>query len=161
MADFEVFVAEASPALLRLAFRLTGDRQLAEDLLQAALWRVVKHWEPASNSPIAYARQVLVNLATDGWRKRRRLPSEVMTGWLPDAIVPETTDAFGDRQVLVAALRALPRRQRTALVLRYWEDLSVEQTAQLMGCSAGTVKSTCSKGLQRLRGVLEEAGAHR
>lgn len=152
---------DASPGLLRLAYRLTGDTHLAEDLLQAALWRVVRRWSRASDNPVAYARRALVNLATDDWRRRRRQPSEVLDGVTHDSETASPDSAAEDRDSLVQALRTLPARQRTALVLRYWEDLSVEQTAALMRCSEGTVKSTCSKGLERLRGVLEELGATR
>lgn len=161
-ADFDEFVVAASPRLLKLAYRLTGDRGHAEDLLQICLWRVARRWRTARENPVGYARRVLANLAADGWRRRRRYPLEVPTAdildvansgeWTPQA-------AIDDREVLLRGMRLLPARTRTILVLRYWEDLSVEETAILLGCSVGTVKSTSSRGLERLRAVLERMEA--
>lgn len=157
-ADFDAFVRQSTPQLLRLAFRLTGQREAAEDLLQLAYVRVAGRWSRARDSPFAYTRQVLVNLSTDRWRQRSRRPEEVNLEGVP-AIAAAAVADLGERDELLRALRALPPRQRTVLVLRYWEDLSVEQTAALLGCTAGTVKSSSSKGLARLRDVLQTEGA--
>jgi RNA polymerase sigma-70 factor (sigma-E family) len=160
--EFDEFVLIASPRLLTFAYRLTGDRQDSEDLLQSALLRVAKNWRSARGNPVAYARKVLVNLAKDGWRRRGRRPAEVPTGEadaLGDLLHPQSAAGFEERDALLAALRELPLKMRTVLVLRYWEDLSVEETAQLMGCPAGTVKSLAARGLKRLRAVLETQGA--
>lgn len=153
-ADFDEFVLGSSPLLLALAYRLTGDRHLAEDLVQTCLWRMAKHWPTARENPMAYARQVLVNLAKDGWRRSRRQPPEVLD---PD---PMSNDSVAsslteDRELLLTALRELPPRQRTVIVLRFFEDLSVEETAGILRCSPGTVKSSTSRGLARLRNVLQ------
>ena len=152
---FDRFVAEASPALLRTAHRLTGDAHLAEDLLQSALWRVARQWNRASENPVGYARRTLLNLATDNWRSRARRVVEI-PGVVPDLV---RTDSQGADDRLLAALAALAPRQRAVVVLRYWEDLSVEETALLLGCSSGTVKSTASKALTHLRTHLQTQGA--
>lgn len=155
-ADFDDFVRQSSSQLLRLAFRLTGQREAAEDLLQLAYVRVAGRWGRARDSPFAYARQTLVNLATDRWRQRSRRPEEVHLEGVHATAAPATD--LGERDELLCALRSLAPRQRAVLVLRYWEDLSVEQTAELLGCTPGTVKSTSSKGLARLRDVLQTEG---
>lgn len=161
-AEFEAFVVAASPRLLALAFRLTGDHQHAEDLLQSCLWRVARRWSAARDNPMAYARQVMANLAKDGWRRRSRRFVEVTTD---DPVAyrgshpVEQETGFEDRDVLLAALRTLPAKVRTVLVLRYWEDLSVDETAAVLGYAPGTVKSTAARGLQRLRTLLEQRGA--
>jgi RNA polymerase sigma-70 factor (sigma-E family) len=158
---FDAFVSAASPRLLRLGYRLTGDRHAAEDLLQLALWQVAKHWPRARDNPVAYANRTLVNLATDGWRRRARRPEELGVGSPPEHGAPSGTDQIDDRHILIDALRRLPPRQRAVVVLRFWEDLSVDDTAALLGCSTGNVKSTSSRALERLRAVLEPEGAHR
>ena len=160
-AAFDAFVAASSPSLLRLAYRLTADVHLAEDLLQGALWRVAKQWSRAREHPGAYARRTLVNLAADARRHRRRRPVEVGLDDLGDRADRAPVDQLEDRDVLLAALRDLPPRQRTVVVLRYWEDMSIDETAALLGCSTGNVKSTASRGLERLRGVLTAEGAIR
>jgi RNA polymerase sigma-70 factor (sigma-E family) len=150
--DFEDFVIGRSAALLRTAVLLLGDRDDAEDLLQTALLRVARHWPRALDNPDAYTRRVLVNLAYDHSRRRRRHPESLEA--VPDVASADDATAE-DRDILLDALRALPERQRATVVLRFWEDLSVADTAALLGCSEGTVKSTTSKALVRLRGVLD------
>lgn len=164
-AAFRDFVAERGPALLRTAFLLTGDRGRAEDLLQTALERVYRRWgrlgRGSMDYPHAYVRRTLANLATDCWRRRVVLIEEP-TAELPDIALADSTDAVDARQVLWTALLSLPQRQRAVLVLRYWEDLSEAETAAVLSCSAGTVKSQASRGLRRLRDSLsvdEENGA--
>ena len=151
--DFDEFVVAASPGLLLLALRLSGDRGDAEDLLQTALWRVARNWPVSGGNPVGYARRVIVNLQTDSWRRRRHGHREISVAVMPERPADEPPTA--ERQALVAALFRLPPRQRTIVVLRYWEDLSVEDTAAMLGCSEGTVKSTASRGLERLRQFLE------
>lgn len=155
--DFDDFVREASPQLLRLARRLTGDAHLAEDLVQMALWRVARRWHRARDSPAAYARTTLVNLTTDHWRARAVRIQEV-SGVVPDTPSRAEQPGSGD-DALLGAIRKLPPRQRAVVVLRYWEDLSVEETASAMGCTTGTVKSTASKALAQLRRHLEPTEA--
>jgi len=154
-SDFEEFVLARSGALLRTAYLLTGDRQHAEDLLQTALWRVSRRWGTARNNPHAYARRTLVNLAHDRRRRLMRRPAEVGDDLELRAVADPAPEQVLDRDVLVRALRGLPRRQRVAVILRYWEDLSVEEAAEAMGCSTGTVRSNASRGLARLRELPE------
>lgn len=153
MADvdgFAAFVAARSARLARIAFLLTRDRDLAEDLLQTALAKAWLAWSRIHGDPESYVRRILVTTYTTWWR--RRWNSET-----PSHTVPETadnadpTDHVDQRELLWQALARLPKRQRAVLVLRYYEDLSVEDTADVLGCSAGTVKSQASKALARLR----------
>ncbi|MFJ9950125.1 SigE family RNA polymerase sigma factor [Kitasatospora sp. NPDC091207] len=152
--DFEEFVAARSPRLLRMAWLLTGDPHLAEDLLQTALAKVWPRWERISiDRPEAYVRRVLVNSHVSWWR--RRWHGELPHGELPEQ--PTGSDPFEELvvgQVVAAAVRALPPRQRAVVVLRYFEDLSVEETAEALGCTTGTVKSQTHRALQALRGKL-------
>jgi RNA polymerase sigma-70 factor (sigma-E family) len=150
-ADFDEFVIGRSSALLRTAILLTGDRHDAEDLVQTALLRVARHWSRALDNPEGYTRRVLVNLAYDRSRHRKRRPERL--GPPPDSVA---TDDYGeDRDDLLRLLRQLPERQRATVVLRYWEDLSIAETAQILGCTEGTVKSATSKALAHLREALD------
>jgi len=150
--DFEDYVRGRSSSLLRTAHLLTGDRSDAEDLLQVALERLSRHWRRLDGDPDAYVRRTMVNLATDRWRLRNRRPQQARGELLDEH--PHGADPH--RQVeqrldLVRALRTLTPRQRAVLVLRYFDDLSEADTARAIGCSIGTVKSTCSRALARLR----------
>ena len=145
-------LAERGDHLLHAAIALTGSRVDAEDLLQAAIERLLRR-RPRVDDLEAYLRRILYNLAADGWRRRgawhrvpRPLPSQPSDGAGPDPVT--TVDL---RDALVRALRELPPRQRSVVVLRYWEQLTQAETAELLGCSEGTVKSTASRGLSRLR----------
>ena len=155
---FDTFVEGRSTALLRTAYLLTGDRGHAEDLLQTALLRTARHWSRARDAPEAYARRVLINLSRDRIRWLIRRPREVPMP--PETDGPRATDAGYEqvvqRQVMVRALAALPTRQRQVIVLRFFEDLSIEQTAESLGLSAGTVKSYTSRALARLRELLAD-----
>ncbi|GAB2584860.1 SigE family RNA polymerase sigma factor [Streptomyces capparidis] len=155
--DFDEFVTARGPRLLRVAWLLTGDAHLAEDLLQTVLAKVWPKWRRiAQDSPEAYVRRALVNTHASWWRRRWR--GEVPHGELPDAAADG--DPFGDvdlEQTLAAAVRSLPVRQRAVIVLRFFEDLSVEDTAEVLGCSPGTVKSQTSKALRTLHGQLPPA----
>ncbi len=154
--DFDEFVTARSGALLRTAVLLLGDRDEAEDLLQTAFLRVARHWSRALDNPDAYTRRVLVNLAHDHARRRRRHPeSPAPELERLSTAQPAAESTIETRGELLSALRALPERQRATVVLRFWEDLSVAETASLLGCSEGTVKSTTSKALARLRHVLD------
>ena len=155
-AEFEAFVRARSTALLRTAYLLTGDRGAAEDLLQTTLLRVARRWSTARTAPEAYARTVLVNLSHDRRRALFRRPREAPLPPDPDLMtgVDQNLDRVAERGAMVRALAALPIRQRQVLVLRYFEDLSVEETAQLLHCTPGTVKAHASRGLARLRDLL-------
>lgn len=145
----DVFVAERGSALLATAVFLTGSRVAGEDLLQAALERLMRKWHRVRGDPEGYLRRMLYHLAVDQWRGRRRQPEVLMD--VDPGSQPDATDRVHLRQVLLQALAALPPRQRVVLVLRYWEELSEAEIATTLGCSAGTVKSSASRGLARLR----------
>jgi RNA polymerase sigma-70 factor (sigma-E family) len=149
MADqavFDDFVDSRSPALLRTAFLLTGDRGLAEDLLQTALVKAWSAWNRIDD-PEPYVRRILTTTYVSWWR--RRWHGEVPTDALPE--LQHEDGPIGDREDLWAALGRLPRRQRAVVVLRYYEDLAEAQVAEVLGISVGTVKSQASKALARLR----------
>jgi RNA polymerase sigma-70 factor (sigma-E family) len=152
---FRDFVVGRSPSYLRTAYLLTGDWGHAEDLLQTSLAKVYRAWGRLRDHDNldAYVRRVMVNTRTSWWR--RAWKAEHPTAVLPDAPGPDVVDATGDRDRLRRALLDLPPRQRAAVVLRHYEDLGEAETARLMGCSVGTVKSQCARGLARLRDTLE------
>ncbi|MET7749668.1 SigE family RNA polymerase sigma factor [Micromonospora sp. NPDC005367] len=156
----DVLVAERGHALLATAVLLTGSRVAGEDLVQAALERLMRNWNRVHGDREGYLRRTLYHLAVDRWRLRRRRP-EVLAEVEPPS-QPDGTDALHVRQALIQALAELPPRQRAVLTLRYWEQLSEAEAADLLGCSVGTVKSSASRGLARLREltagwVLEDA----
>jgi RNA polymerase sigma-70 factor (sigma-E family) len=156
--SFETFVDGRSTALLRTAYLLTGDRGHAEDLLQTALLRTARHWSRARDAPEAYARQVLVNLSRDRIRSLFRRPREAPMPADPDTLrtVDGGYERVAERRVVVRALAELPIRQRQVVILRFFEDLSVEQTAELIGSTTGTVKTHTSRALARLRELLAD-----
>jgi len=149
---FRAFVEARSRALLRSGWLLTGDWQAAEDLVQTALAAAWPRWASLTRAeaPELYVRKIMVTTFLR-WR-RRRWNGEITTGEVPDHRAGG--DAFGQVDVrlsLAAALDCLPARQRVVIVLRYFADLSEAQTAAVMGCSAGTVKSHSAKAMSRLR----------
>ena len=157
--DFADYVRAGERHHKRLAFLLTGDLDEAEDLLQSAYAKVYPRWDRirAYESPDAYLRRVMVSLRTSWWRRHRN--REWTTDRLPEmGGIPDAAADVAGTQTLLAALRRLPERQRAAVVLRHWCDLSEAETAETMGCSLGTVKSTTSKGLAHLRSALGQAG---
>jgi RNA polymerase sigma-70 factor (sigma-E family) len=164
--DFERFVAERTDQLLRTAFLLAGDAAEAEDLVQETLLRVARHWPrvAAMEYPGAYARQILVNLALRdrGRRARRSVELAAPPGApaldLADRRAEDDLRTVDARAELIAALNSLPARQRAVIVLRYWDELPEAEVAALLGCSVGTVKSTASRALARLREAT--AGHH-
>ena len=146
---YDEFVAARSSRLLRLAYLLTRDWALAEDLLQAALVKAWFAWTRLDGEPEAYVRKVIATTYVS-WR-RRRWTRELSHGDLPERAAPDGTGAVEDRLGLWPALGRLPARQRTVLVLRFFEDLSEQQAAAVLGVSVGTVKSQTSKALEKLR----------
>ena len=152
-ASFEDFVRARSNSLLRTALLLTGQRRAeAEDLLQLALERAYRHWPRicGSEGPERYVRRILASASADRWRRLARRPEQAIPiGGGP--VVPDRTAEVADRDYLLRALAALPLRQRAVLVLRYFDDLSEAETAAMLGCSLGTVKSQAARGLARLR----------
>jgi RNA polymerase sigma-70 factor (sigma-E family) len=157
---FREFVAARGQALTRAAYLLTGDQQLAEDLLQNVLSRVAGRWERllAKGSPEAYIRTSLYREYVS-WL-RRRPNSEIPTDVLPEPASSATTTDFADlttlRLSLERALGKLTRKQRAVIVLRFYEDLSEADAARVMGCSVGTIKSQTHRGLARLRAVAPD-----
>jgi RNA polymerase sigma-70 factor (sigma-E family) len=160
--EFSAFVRASRAGLLRSACLLTaGDPHLAEDLVQTTLARMYVAWPRVTHSGnrLGYAWRVLVNAHIDEVR-RPRWRRERSFGELPDSPAPSPPPDGPDADRVRAALAGLPARMRAAVVLRHWLDLSVEETASLLGCSEGTVKSQTAKGTARLRELLLTAGAH-
>ncbi len=152
VGELELFLAERGKHLMRTAVLLTGHREAAEDLLQTALERLLRHWGRIEGDPEGYLRRTLYNLAADGFRKQgrwRRRVAQVQN----DAAQPpaDATTEVDVRDALVRLLMQLPPKQRAVLVLRYWEQLTEAETAEALSCPEGTVKSATSRGLQRMR----------
>ena len=151
--DVARLLAERGDHLMRAAIALAGGRADGEDLLQAALERLLRRWSRVRSDPEGYLRRTLYNLAADGWRRRgalqRKLPL-LHTGRDGDTST-KAVDAVDLRDALGRALAQLPPMQRTVLVLRYWEGLTQAVSAELLGCPEGSVKSATARGLRRLR----------
>ena len=145
--DFEEYVAARMPALLRTAYLLTGNPHDAEDLVQTALVKAVPAWKRISGNPDAYLRRVMVNENISRWRRRRG--REVLVNATPDAghDDPDAASALALQQ----ALASLAPRQRAVIVLRYFEDLTEREAAEVLGVALGTVKSQARDALLRLR----------
>ena len=151
-AAFHEFVAARSASLFRTALLMVGgDHQLAQDLLQESLVKTYVAWPRlrAVANAEAYARRVVVTTSISWWR--RRSSHERPMDPLPELVVADLADSVAGRLDLWPLVQALPPRQRAAVVLRYCEDLSEAQTAELMGCSVGAVKKNASVGLAKLR----------
>ena len=150
--SLERLLAERGPRLMRVAVALTGSRADGEDLLQAALERVLRNWRRVESDPEGYLWRTLYHLAADGWRRRGRWRAR-LAELRAQAPVPAGEDAgmVDLRDELVRLLHQLPPRQRAVIVLRYWEQHTEAETAALLGCSEGTVKSAAARGLRRLR----------
>ena len=153
-AAFDQFARARTAGLLRFAFLLCGDRDKAADLVQDALERAAVAWPRIINrdDPEAYVRRIIVNRNVSIWRRTRR---ERLVAETPE-VGYESPDPHDAR--LWAELAKLPARQRAVLVLRFYEDLGAAETAAVLGCSVGTVKSTTSRGLARLRERLDGYG---
>jgi RNA polymerase sigma-70 factor (sigma-E family) len=152
-AAFTEYFAARSGAMRSTAFLLCGDWHRAEDLVQVAFTKLYLHWNRVMRheSLDPYVRQVLIRTYIDDGRKarwRREQPQAATSD------VPSVPDPSDDRVMLVQALAEVPARQRAVLVLRYWEDLSVEETATALRCSPGTVKSQAARGLVTLRNLI-------
>ena len=152
--DFREYVVSRRGILEREAYLLVGDTHLAQDLVQTTLAKAYVSWKRVRESeyPDAYVRRILINTNTSRLRKRRI--REVLTDTAvetQDAYVAQPAGADTTRVDILRALMALPKRQRTAVVLRYWADLPEAEVAAAMGCSVGTVRSQSSKALAKLR----------
>ena len=152
--EFTEFAAIASPRLRRTAFLLCGDWHTAEDLAQTTLAKMFVSWRRVSqlDAVHAYATRTLVNsyLAS----RRRKRAAELLLSRLPERSVQQPEPEPELRLMVLDALATLPAKARAVVVLRYWEDLSIEQVADLLGCSPGNVKSQSARSLDKLRAVL-------
>jgi RNA polymerase sigma-70 factor (sigma-E family) len=151
---FAEFIAACGSSLSRTAYLLTGDHYRAEELLQSALVRTAPHWHRVvrGGNPEGYVRRAMINEQVSWWRRRQRTIDR------PPERVPvadESAEA-ADRMTMAAALAQLPARQRAVVVLRYYHDYSVDEVAEALGCSPGTVKSQAHHGVKRLRELLPE-----
>jgi RNA polymerase sigma-70 factor (sigma-E family) len=160
-SEFERFAALHADALLRSAYLMTGDRGEAEDLVQECLLRLARQWPRVRSMehPGAYARRVLFNLILDGGGQRARRRTELLAvrTTAGHGRTDQTTPALETHLELVQALGGLPVRQRAVLVLRYFADLPANEVALILDCSPGTIKSSTSRGLERLREALDTA----
>ncbi|HZI97841.1 MAG TPA: SigE family RNA polymerase sigma factor [Actinomycetales bacterium] len=161
-SEFRGFVIARGSALVRSAYVLTGDQQLAEDLIQSALEKTARHWGSIrfAGAAESYVRRTMYRDQVSIWRRRR--VNEDLTDVIPEPRRPESAgDQVEERLDLAQALNRLGRRQRAILVLRFYEDLTEREVAELLGISVGTVKSQTFKALHRLRvasGDLAPAG---
>jgi RNA polymerase sigma-70 factor (sigma-E family) len=149
--ELERFLAERADHLLRTAVLLAGSREGGEDLLQTAVERLLRRWRRFDGDPEGYLRRALCNLAIDGHRRagRWRLKEGLVRAGLRQ--VPDAASEVDLRDALVRLLWQLPARQRAVLVLRYWEQLTDAESAAVLDCPEGTVKSAGSRGLARMR----------
>lgn len=159
---FVAFVDEHGRTLHRVALLLTGNVHRAEELLQVTLERTYRSWHRASDGdPLVYARRVLANARIDTWRRSRRLvPLADEAVYAGLGARPDASRHVEVRDELVRALRTLPVKQRRVVVLRHLLDLSEAEVAEELDMPVGTVKSTASRGLARLRTVLTMPAAH-
>jgi RNA polymerase sigma-70 factor (sigma-E family) len=155
---FRDYVAARAEAVRFTAYLMCGDWHEAEDVAQSAFIKLYLAWHRIDHSESldGYVRRIVTRTFLNGrrqlWRRRERLTNEPPETPAVAAPGPE------QRMLLWAALAKVPPRQRATLVLRYWEDLSVEETARVLGCSVGNVKSQCARGLRTLRELLERQG---
>jgi RNA polymerase sigma-70 factor (sigma-E family) len=166
--EFEQFVGSCADDLLRTGYLVVWDLAAAEDLVQECRFRIARRWHRVRtmDHSVAYARRILINLALDGAAHLSRQRSEL--GHHDGSAPEDRLDTGAARQMglveskmeLVHAVGGLPPRQRAALVLRHFEDLFEAETADVLGCSIGTVKSTTSRALERVRQVLVKVPAH-
>lgn len=153
--SFDEYVVARGDALLRFAYLLSGDRHLAEDLVQEVLCRVHQRWRMVQvEQPDAYIRTAIVRQYLS-WR-RRRSSRETSLDILPEPVgrEPDTATRQAARDEMWQLLASLPRKQRVVLVLRFYEDLPDDRIAAVVGCRQGTVRVHASRGLARLRGLL-------
>jgi RNA polymerase sigma-70 factor (sigma-E family) len=148
---FREYVTARSGSLLRTAYLLTGNRADAEDLVQAALAKTYQAWDRIEDTRAldGYVRRAMVNTHISWWRRRRL--DEYPTDEIPDRPVADHADGSDLQDTLRRAVDRLPQRMRAAVVLRYYEDMSEAEVADALGVSLGTVKSTVSRAVAKLR----------
>ena len=151
VVDFEAYVAQRRPALLRWARVVAGDPHSAEDLLQDSLVRVLPHWESIRERAAAdaYVRRTITRQYVS-WQRRRWRRDEIVSARVPEAALAAEVESDDGAELWHLVLQ-LPPQQRTTVALRFLEQLSVAETAAVLGCSTGTVKSNTSRGLATLR----------
>ena len=154
--EFREFMHARWPVMVRLAFGLSGDQGHAEDVAQAAFARAYASWPRVrrSGDPNAYVRQIVVNENRNRFRKRRvaeRLTDSPPESGFVHVAGIDATREYDERSALITALQRLGQRQRAVIVLRYWMDLTEHETAVVLNCSVGTVKSQASRALATLR----------
>lgn len=156
-SGFDDFARARGPALVRLAFLMVRDHQLAEDLAQEGLARLHRHWAQGGryDSPDAYVRKIMLNQLLS-WRRRRSW-MEQPTAEIPERPVAPHSATTEARAEMWSLLGTLPPRQRAVLVLRFYEDLDDSEIGLLLSCSPGTVRAHISKALARLRSAVEAA----
>ena len=157
LAEFSDFAHSRWPRLVRLGYGLTGDRGYAEDLAQTALASAYASWQRVrkADDPDAYLSRILLNSYRSGFRKRR--VAEQLSDTPPDSAIADPVGQHGDRAAVLAAMAALPPRQREVVLLRFWLDLTEAQAAATLGCSVGNVKSQTARALAKLRVSAELA----
>ncbi|GAA3158693.1 SigE family RNA polymerase sigma factor [Planomonospora alba] len=150
--EFREYVVSRGAALLRAARQVTGDPNDAEDLLQTALAKTYLAWERIEDRAAldGYVRRAMVNINISWWRRRRL--EEYPSGELPEPVAQHAHRHLPEQ--VERALDGLPARMRAAIVLRYYEDMTEQEVANALGVSVGTVKSTVSRGMAKLRGAL-------
>lgn len=150
-SSFDDFAVGVTPKLLRFGRQIAFDRETAEDLVQFGLLKAWEHWPRLQkmDDPVAYVKRAIVNRHLSSWRRITR--REVLYGSPPEPAETPSDDGSVASDWAVEALRALPPRQRVVIVLRYFDDCSVAETADLLGCSQGTVKSQSSRALNSMR----------
>jgi RNA polymerase sigma-70 factor (sigma-E family) len=153
--DYREFVGSRAASLHRTAFVLCGDWQLADDLVQETFVHVYRHWRRVqrADNQNAYVKRILINEFNRHWQRYGRLPVHADTD-RPQAAIPDVSDEVVNRAELLRALFTLPARQRATVVLRYLEGMSERETAAVMRCSEGTVKSQTARALHALAGCL-------
>ena len=158
--EFEAFVTETADPLFRSGYLMTANVAETEDLLQETFLRVARHWNRVRSMehPLAYARRVLINLALDGAVARDRRGQELRNSDGAAQVVDQGSlrqlSGIDDQAEFQWALTALPPRQRAVLILRYWDDLSEQEVAEILRCPIGTVKSTTSRAVTELRSIF-------
>jgi RNA polymerase sigma-70 factor (sigma-E family) len=154
--DFTAFVAERAHAMLRAAYALTGNQQAAEDLVQTAFAKAYTHWRRIRGAPEPYVRRIIYHDFVSLWRHQRRR-REVSVAEPPDAPTADDAGDDADLRILMRhALDQLPPRQLAVIVLRYFEDRSTADIADILGCRVGTVASQASRALDKLRLLVPE-----
>ena len=155
-AEFSAFVLMHGVSLQRFAFLVCGNRNSAEDLVQTGLLQLLGSWSRVRDPDArnAYVRRTIINHQRSLWR--RRASTDVLTDTVPESAVLDPYTASDRRQDLNEVLQRLPVRQRAVVILRFYEDMSEAQVAELLGCSIGTVKSQTSRALAKLRTHLDD-----